>query len=113
MLLRFVASNFLSIADEIDFNMFPAPKLKTHKNHVYKTEQVDILKSAAIYGANGSGKSNLVIAMDYLKSIVVDGKIFDYGEAYFKLDKISKEKSTRLETEFRIGNKYFAYGIDD
>lgn len=111
MLLRFIASNFLSIADEIDFNMFPASKLKTHKNHVYKTPQVDVLKAAAIYGANGSGKSNLILAMDYLQNVVVDGNIFDYGEAYFKLDTISKNKPTRLEVEFKIGNKYFAYGI--
>ena len=92
MLLRFVASNFLSIADEIDFNMFPAPRLKTHPNHVYKTEQVDVLKAAAIYGANGSGKSNLVLAMEYLREIIVDGDIFSYNDAYFKLNILSKNK---------------------
>jgi hypothetical protein len=51
MLLRFVAQNFLSIADEVELNMFPAPRLRKHPNHVYQTPQVDLLKAAAIYGA--------------------------------------------------------------
>lgn len=111
MLLRFVASNFLSIADEIDFNMFPAPRLKTHPNHVYKTEQVDVLKAAAIYGANGSGKSNLIKGISLLDDLVVEGNISNQNEYHFKLDTELINSPTRLEIEFKIDNQYFSYGI--
>ena len=111
MLLRFVASNFLSIADEIDFNMFPAPKLKTHKNHVYKTEQVDVLKAAAIYGANGSGKSNVVLAMECLKEIITESRLFWFENINFKLNKSYEKIPNHFEVEVKIDNRFFSYGI--
>lgn len=113
MLLRFFASNFLSIAGELEFNMFPYGKIKGHANHVYKTPQVDLLKAAAIYGANGSGKSNLVKAMSYLRELVVEGEIPKIGhpDITFKLNEEFEDKSTTLEIEFLSGEKYFAYGV--
>ena len=115
MLLRFVAQNFLSIADEVELNMFPAPRLRKHPNHVYQTPQVDLLKAAAIYGANGAGKSNIVKAMAYLKQIVVDGDIsnpFENNEIKFKLSEEFQKKPTHFEIEFKQDEKYYSYGID-
>ena len=74
MLIRFVTSNFLSFDNEIEFNMI-AGSLKTHKHHVYDLGKLDVLKGSALYGANGAGKSNLIKAIDFLKSVVVDGNI--------------------------------------
>lgn len=115
MVLRFVAQNFLSIADEVEFNMFPAPRLRKHPNHVYKTPQVDLLKAATIYGANGAGKSNLIKAMTYLKQIVIDGDIsnpFENNQVKFKLLEAFQEQPTHFEIEFKEGKKYYSYGID-
>ena len=74
MLIRFIVSNFLSFGEEREFNML-ASSLKTHKHHVYNAGKVDVLKAAAIYGANGAGKSNLIKAIEYLQDIVVQGGI--------------------------------------
>lgn len=115
MLLRFVAQNFLSIADEVELNMFPAPRLRKHPNHVYQTPQVELLKAAAIYGANGSGKSNIVKAMAYLKQIVVEGDIsnpFENNEIKFKLSEEFQSQPTHFEIEFKQHEKYYSYGID-
>lgn len=113
MLLRFVASNFLSISDELEFNMFPYNKLRTHQEHVYHTPQIDVLKTAAIYGANGSGKSNLVKALHYLHDIVVEKEVDhpEYRSVSFKLDAAFSEKPTNLEVEFKQGKDYFSYGV--
>lgn len=111
MLLRFVTSNFLSIADEIDFNMFPAPRLKSHKNHVYKTAQVDVLKAAAIYGANGSGKSNLILAIGCLKEIILEQRLFWLDNFSFKLNKTYKNIPNHFEIDIKIGANFFSYGI--
>jgi len=59
MLIRFVVSNYLSFRKETEFNMLTG-NFRIHKKHVYKREEIDLLKSAAIYGANGAGKSNFV-----------------------------------------------------
>ncbi|MCB9053306.1 MAG: ATP-binding protein [Lewinellaceae bacterium] len=113
MLLRFNVSNFLSISEELEFNMFPYSKLRTHQHHVYATPQVDLLKSAAIYGANGSGKSNLVRALHYLHDIVVEKELDhpEYSALHFKLDESCAGKPTCLEVEFKQGERYLAYGV--
>ena len=112
MLLRFVVSNFLSFAEEVEFNMFPG-NFKIHKDHIYHTPEVDLLKTAAIYGANGSGKSNFVKAVNFLRDIVTEGTInlTDYNRSIFKLDETFKNKPTTLEVEFKRENRYFSYGV--
>ncbi len=76
MLIRFVASNFLSLGKECEFNMLAAP-LKSHTDHVYynQTKRLKVLKGAAIYGANGAGKSNIVKAIYFLRDTILAGSI--------------------------------------
>jgi len=112
MLLRFVVSNFLSISDEVEFNMFPG-KYTRHKNHIYRTEQVDLLKSTAIYGANGAGKSNLVKAISFLHDIVTTGEAYnsEFLNYFYRLKEDSKSIPTTFEIEFQHKDKYYAYGV--
>ena len=79
MLLEFKATNYKSFKDELIFSMIPAPKQKgldysiLHEkigNRTYKG-----LSSAIIYGANASGKTNIIGAMDAFKNIVLRGNI--------------------------------------
>ena len=79
MLLEFKATNYKSFKDELIFSMIPAPKQKgldysiLHEkigNRTYKG-----LSSAIIYGANASGKTNIIGAMDTFKNIVLRGNI--------------------------------------
>lgn len=79
MLLEFKIKNFKSFADEVSFSMVPAPKqndlaysILKHKmnNKIYKS-----LCSSVIYGPNASGKTNIISAMEVLKSIIIKGNI--------------------------------------
>ena len=111
MLLRFKVSNFLSFSEEVEFNMFPA-NFKLHKSHVYHTEGgVDLLRAAAIYGANGSGKSNFVDAIDYFQSVVLSEETVNMVHPYFKLDKQYNELPTKLEVEIEVDSRILIYGI--
>jgi uncharacterized protein len=111
MLIRFVVSNFLSFNEESDFNMI-AGSYKIHKHHVYNSGKVDVLKAAVIYGANGSGKSNLMKAINFLKETVRKGGIEEsIDDKKFKLNKSNSEKPISFEIEFSIGNKVYSYGI--
>jgi len=111
MLVRFVVNNFLSFGKECEFNML-ASSLKTHKHHVYKAGKLDVLKSAAIYGANGAGKSNLIIAIEFLQKAVLSGEIDkSINDKKFKLDKSCAENPVSFEIEFSIHNKIYAYGL--
>ena len=89
MLIRFLVSNYLSFEKEVEFNMLSG-SLKTHKHHVYKAGKVSVLKAAAIYGANGAGKSNLILAIKTFQRIIQNGKVFKgYDDLKYKLNNLS------------------------
>lgn len=112
MLIRLNISNFLSFNEETEFNMLTG-NFKIHKSHIMTSNNIDLLKSAAIYGANGSGKSNLVKSIDLLKKIVTnkDDSIKKIAPKCFKLDKDCYQKPTSIEVEFIKLRTVFLYGL--
>jgi len=111
MLIRFVTNNFLSFDQEREFNML-AGDFRIHKEHVYNVGKLSVLKSAAIYGANGAGKSNLIKAIDFFQQMVKDGSVRkSVNEKKFKLNKSNLEKPIEFEIEFSLGEKIYAYGL--
>ena len=71
MFLRIIMSNFLSYRNEVQFDMFPNFKRQALTDHIYDGETA-VLKQAAIYGGNGTGKSNLIHAMWFVKSFATN-----------------------------------------
>jgi AAA15 family ATPase/GTPase len=73
MLIEFSISNFRSFREKQTFSMVAAPRLKKGDNvfkPVVKGDKLpDLLKVAAIYGPNASGKSNLIKALDIVRDI--------------------------------------------
>jgi AAA15 family ATPase/GTPase len=81
--------------------MIPNNRLKTLLHHKYSFNEFELLKMASIYGANGSGKSNLIKAIKWLKTIVVDEKIpSQVKNGSFKF--IEKKESGNLKQVFGI-----------
>lgn len=111
MLLRFNVKNFLSFDDDTEFSMFSG-KTRLKDNHLIKTKKTNLLKFAAIYGANAAGKSNLVKAMSYSKNIILRSMNDASRESYFKGNENNKEKKTTFEYEIMVNNRYYAYGFN-
>ena len=113
MLIRFIVSNFLSFKDETEFNMLTG-NYQRHPHHVYHLEHdVNVLKAAAIYGANGAGKSNLIKAIAFLKDLVTNKEKNVLSSLHkFKLEPEYALKPTRFEIEFETNGKTFSYGIE-
>ena len=111
MLLRFNVKNFLSFDNDTEFSMFSG-KTRLKDNHLIKTKKTNLLKFAAIYGANAAGKSNLVKAMSYSKNIILRGMNDASRESYFKGNENNKEKKTTFEYEIMVNNRYYAYGFN-
>ncbi|WP_390890759.1 AAA family ATPase, partial [Fusobacterium necrophorum] len=70
MLIRFNIKNFLSFSTREngkseEFSMI-AGKVQKKKEHIYDDGKMKLLKFSAVYGANASGKSNLVKAIDFM-----------------------------------------------
>ena len=73
MLYRVIVNNYKSFAEEQQFDMFPNPKRENFPCHVLKSKQnIPVLKECAIYGANGSGKSNFIKLLQFLKDFVTE-----------------------------------------
>lgn len=81
MLLEFKTKNYKSFLDEMIFSMSAAPKQKDLEYSVLKKKvgnrEYKGLCSAVMYGANASGKTNIIGAMDTLKNIVLRGDILN------------------------------------
>ncbi|MBB3345956.1 ATP/GTP-binding protein [Sphingomonas sp. BK069] len=109
MLLRFTVENYLSFNDEASISLV-ATADRSHPNHLYGTDderRPAALRIAAVYGANGHGKSKLVEAITALQRHV-RGK--GWRHAPFKLDPASAKKPTKMIMEFRFDNHDFEYG---
>lgn len=116
MLIRFNVKNFLSFFENEsgqseEFSMI-AGKVRNKKEHIYDNDKIKLLKFAAVYGANASGKSNLVKALDFMKKTIVDGLPKGHTDMYCKIDKQNKEKESYFELEIMLDGRYYAYGFE-
>ena len=72
MLIMFKAKNFTSFKDEVILDL-RATAYKQHPSHVLEaSEDLKLLKTTAVYGANASGKSNLISAMFFFEKYIFD-----------------------------------------
>ena len=86
MLIQFNFKNFKSFRDEATLDM-SATKITEYEDHVVDIANDKLLKVAAIYGANASGKSNVYDAFYYMTYYVLESfKFGDEGGGYRKND---------------------------
>ena len=71
MVLEFSCSNHRSIKEKITFSAI-ASNDDTNEELLYQYGNIRVLKNAVIYGANGSGKSNLISAIVFMKRLVTN-----------------------------------------
>jgi len=117
MLIRFRAKNFLSFKDEVEFSMIPG-KTRQHTNHVLSggesRHDIDLLRAGVIYGANASGKSNLVKAIGFARDLIVTGVKARQSIQVkpFKLDNACASLPSKFEFEFRYHLRNYLYGFE-
>ena len=70
MLVRFTVENFKSFHDKQELVLIPTKRLKKNKEHIIELEKLSLLRNATIYGANASGKTNLIEAIRFAKFII-------------------------------------------
>lgn len=111
MLIRAVIGNLYSFREKTEFNMLTG-KVRTHPHHVHKLGKVEVVRTAAIYGANGAGKSNLVKALDLLQNAAISERIPNEKINSFKLGAIANLPNPYIEVEINIGKKNYLYGLE-
>jgi uncharacterized protein len=96
-----------------------AGRTRKHPHHVIRGQSrndLNLLKAGVIYGANASGKSNLIRAMEHARNLIVKGtrpkQPISPDRFKFKLDESCADQPTKFEFEFRSHGASYAYGFE-
>jgi len=118
MLIEFRVKNFRSLRDEQILSLIASKDKSLVDTHTLATNlkaAPHLLKSAVVYGANASGKSNLVKALQYMRGVVVESAVVPPGQAFavqpFRLDMRSEQQPSKFEVSFIIDGVRHQYGF--
>lgn len=112
MLLEFRCSNHRSIRDEVLFSAIAGTD-RTHAKNIERVADIEILKSSVIYGANGSGKSNFIDAISFVKNLVSNSINHQPGQGILQVPhKLEgyKQKSN-YKIQFIVDGIRYAFGF--
>lgn len=115
MIAEISIENFLSIRDKITLSLDSSTSKRLPQNLIQISNKEKLLKSAVIYGANASGKSNIIKAVFFIWGMVKNSHSFNIDTKIpripFKLDKIYLGKPSRFEIIFISHNIKYNYGF--
>lgn len=116
MIIDFTVENFRSIKTEQTFSMLASDSKNDHPGNIFpleKENKLSLLKTGLVYGANASGKSNLLLALKAFRDFVVNSTdlkldaLIPYYQPY-KLDRNYRGNPTTFDMEF-VGNDGIRY----
>ncbi|WP_167407624.1 AAA family ATPase [Nostoc flagelliforme] len=122
MLIEFSVGNYRSFKEQVTFSMVAANLVakdkKLDENNVFEIDkELKLLKSAAIYGANASGKSNLATALGFMRWFMINSSketqsTEKIGVERFKLSTETEAKPSFFEIVFLMSGKRYKYGFE-
>jgi len=114
MLLQFSVENFLSIKDKVTLSMV-ASKDKSLEDTIINFNKINLLKSAAIYGSNASGKTNILRAISFIIRQIRTSHLYQPDDFIqitpFRLDAAYKDKPSKFEIIFTVDDIKYIYGV--
>lgn len=119
MLVEFTVTNFRSIRETQAFSLVKGKGDELEVENTFSPGAPgtpELLRSAAIYGPNAAGKSNLIKALDAMARAVVESAAkLQPGDAFpvtpFRLDAESESHPTEFEVSFVASGVRYQYGF--
>ncbi len=122
MLIEFSIGNYRSFKEQVTFSMVAANLAEIDKklddNNVFAVDdELKLVKSAAIYGANASGKSNLAQALRFMKWFMVNSSkdtqsTDEIGVEPFRLSTDTENQPSYFELVFLMNGRKYRYGFE-
>jgi len=111
MIQEFQVQNFYSIRERQTISFVPTNDGNMREQYVHQvSEGVELLKIGIVYGSNASGKTTLLRALSYFRSIMLnkpESKNEGMGYFPFLLDKHSRNEHSYIQMTFWVnGEKY-------
>ena len=115
MLVNFSFKNFRSFRDEMTLSM-EAANIQELSFALMKGGDSEMLPVAVMYGANSSGKSNVLKALKAMRDVLLHSVKLNPKDKLdadpFMLDLSSQKEPTSFEIQFIIGESRYRYGFD-
>lgn len=119
MLLEFRVRNFRSFREEAVFSMAASSDMRFADTHTLTTgldKLPRVVRTAAIYGANASGKSNIIKALQFMQSMVLTSSQVqpdtENNLVPFRLRENANDFPTLMEVTFIIDGVRHQYGFE-
>lgn len=111
MILQYSCKNYKSIGDKITLNMLATNDNALEQN-IYDIDNNRVLKESVIYGANGSGKSNFINSLLFLKSLVLNSNKHNLGDNIRTFqNKLNLNSNTEYSIHFIYNDIRYFYGL--
>ncbi len=114
MILEFSVANYLSFKDKVTFSMIANSSKGLDDNYIILNEK-KVLKTAAVYGSNASGKSNLFKVLTTVVLMLRNSNSIDINAKLplipFKFDDEYLERPSEFEIKFIVNNTRYVYGF--
>lgn len=117
MLMQFSVENYLSFDKEVTFSMLATGGSEDHPRHLIQDDKRKngnpLLRVAALYGANASGKSNLIKAISFAQVLVLEGTKSGHAIqiAPFKLRSMAATEPSKFSFIFNSKGVIYNYGF--
>ena len=120
MFINFTVGNYRSFRDKVSFSMEKHGQTKELPENSFRSPalppRMSLLKSAVIYGANASGKSNLIQALTVMQSVVLHSGVGDREVALllepFALSEKTLGEPVFFELEMIASGRRYRYGFE-
>ncbi|MBC7774027.1 MAG: ATP-binding protein [Phycisphaerae bacterium] len=116
MLIEFTVGNYRSFKDKKTLRMDAATSVSEHRENLISEGKHKLLRSAVLYGANASGKSNLLRAMGLMRSNVLHSASRSSSDDIkiepFLLTDTSEHRPSYFEAIFWINHSRYRYGFE-
>ena len=117
MLIQFTVGNFLSFREKATLSMVKSAIHDLPENLIKAENDFELLKSAVVYGANASGKSNLIFALQFMRFFAINSfRSYQKGEEIgmwsFRLNDASITQPSFFEIVFMADGIIYKYGFE-
>ena len=100
MILSFSFTNYRSVKNKITLSMLPVKAFKELPGNWFKTEAgINVLRTAVIFGANASGKSNVLRALNEFRKYIVNSTDLKVNQPITLFDPFETDTSIPVQVQ--------------
>ena len=111
MLTKISLENFRSFEQPAELTMVSSTKIRSNADHRMQIKNTRLLRHAVVYGANASGKTNLVEFFRFFEATLEMGLPTWSARLFCKNHAENEKRDSSFEVQFSVDDTFYAYGF--